>query len=85
MSIAPITIHHITAVLLPPVLGVVWLSSSAVMFLCGTAFAVTSLLLSLKVPEATEPGNEVVIDRFKTTPATPLNLAALVRGLPIVR
>jgi len=57
------TINHIAAVLLPAALGFLWLVSPAAVFLCGTAMALVSLVLSMNVPTAPEPGNEVVIGR----------------------
>ncbi|MDA8015667.1 MAG: MFS transporter [Gammaproteobacteria bacterium] len=53
------TINHIAAVVLPAVLGLLWLHSPAAVFLCGAALAAGSLALSYLVPDAPEPGNEV--------------------------
>lgn len=53
------TINHIAAVVLPAVLGVVWLTSPAAVFLCGAAIAVASLALSWLVPDGPVAGNEV--------------------------
>ena len=53
------TINHIAAVLLPVVMGMVWLVSPAAVFLTGTALAAISLYLSFRVPRHPEPGNEV--------------------------
>jgi hypothetical protein len=55
------TINHIAAVVLPALLGFVWLLSPALVFLAGAGMAMISLLLALNVPENPEPGNEVVI------------------------
>lgn len=55
------TINHIAAVVLPALLGIVWLASPALVFLIGSGMAIVSLLLALNVPENPEPGNEVVI------------------------
>lgn len=55
------TINHIAAVFLPVLLGIVWLTSPAFVFLCGSAMAAVSLLLSLNIPSSPEPGNEVII------------------------
>ena len=52
------TINHIAAVILPVVLGVLWLTSPAAVFLCGAGFAACSLLLSLLVPDDPREGNE---------------------------
>ena len=53
------TINHIAAVILPVLLGAVWLTSSAAVFLCGAALAAASLALSWWVPDAPVAGNEV--------------------------
>lgn len=52
------TINHIAAVVLPAVLGLVWLHSSALVFLIGAGIAVGSLLLSQLIPNQPEIGNE---------------------------
>lgn len=53
------TINHIAAVVIPVVLGLLWLVSPAAVFLCGTTMAVVSLVLSRFVPDSPEPDNEV--------------------------
>ena len=55
------TINHIAAVLLPVVMGMIWLVSPPAVFLTGSALAVVSLYLSLRVPRHPEPGNEVTV------------------------
>ena len=55
------TINHIAAVFLPVILGLVWLTSPALVFLCGSTMALISLLLSLNIPATPEPGNEVIV------------------------
>jgi hypothetical protein len=55
------TINHIAAVVIPVVMGFVWLQSPAFVFLCGTGVACASLLLALLVPRRPGPGNEVAI------------------------
>ena len=55
------TINHIAAVFLPVLLGFVWLNSPSMVFLCGSAMAVVSLLLSLNIPSSPQPGNEVIV------------------------
>ncbi len=45
------TINHIAAVVIPVVLGLVWLHSSTAVFLVGVAFAVGSLILARLIPE----------------------------------
>ena len=51
-------INHIAAVALPVLLGVLWLVSSAAVFLCGTVMALNSLGLSRFIPSRPAPGNE---------------------------
>ena len=55
------TINHIAAVVIPAILGIVWITSPTVVFLIGAAFAACSLLLSQNVPSIPGRGNEVVI------------------------
>ena len=57
------TINHIAAVVVPAALGVLWIYSTAAVFLVGTGFAICSLLLSQNIPNRPEPGNEVIIGR----------------------
>ncbi len=57
------TINHIAAVVVPAVLGVIWMQSPSAVFLIGTGFAVCSLLLSQNVPKVPAPGNEVIVGR----------------------
>ena len=52
------TINHIAAVIVPVVLGIVWLKSPAMVFFTGVAFALISLCLALMVPPHPEPGRE---------------------------
>ncbi|NKF49590.1 MFS transporter [Shewanella sp. WXL01] len=52
------TINHIAAVVIPALLGLLWLSSPTAVFLIGTVFAICSLLLALNVPEQPTVGNE---------------------------
>ena len=58
------TINHIAAVILPALLGFLWLISPSAVFLVGSALAVLSMLLSFNVPENPCPGNEVVHGRW---------------------
>ncbi len=55
------TINHIAAVVLPVVLGYVWLESPSAVFLIGTGFAVLSLGLSQLIPWLPQPGTEVTL------------------------
>ena len=57
------TINHIAAVVLPAVLGLVWVVSHSLVFLIGAGIAVCSLLLSRNVPARPAPGNEAVVGR----------------------
>jgi len=52
------TINHIAAVVVPAVLGMVWLVSPASVFLVGAAFATASLVLAQCVPHVAAPGRE---------------------------
>lgn len=57
------SINHIAAVLLPVVLGFLWIISPALVFLSGSGFAVFSLLLSQLVPRHPDQGAETVLVR----------------------
>ena len=59
------TINHIAAVVVPAALGLVWMVSSAAVFLIGTGFAVCSLLLSQNIPTRPKQGNEVIWGRVE--------------------
>ena len=56
------TINHIAAVIIPFVLGFVWLQSHAAVFLIGAAFAVCSLVVAQNVPWRPRAGNETVVN-----------------------
>lgn len=62
------TINHIGAVLLPAMLGYLWLVSPAAVFGLAAGIAVISLALSLLIPRHPEPGNETVIARRTAVP-----------------
>lgn len=53
------TINHIAAVIIPALLGYVWINSYSTVFYIGAGFALCSLLLSQNVPSKPAPGNEV--------------------------
>ncbi len=55
------SINHIAAVILPFVLGFLWIISPAMVFLCGTGFAVASLLLSQMIPRHPDQGYETTL------------------------
>ena len=54
------TINHIAAVVIPALLGMLWIESHSMVFLIGTGFAVLSLLLSQNIPNRPEQGREVI-------------------------
>lgn len=53
------TINHIAAVILPALLGLVWLYSYSLVFYAGAALALLSLVLSQLIPNAPEEGKEI--------------------------
>ena len=57
------SINHIAAVILPFVLGFLWIQSPKLVFLTGTAFAIASLILSRLVPANPVRGFETVLVR----------------------
>lgn len=63
------TINHIAAVFLPVVLGYMWISSPASVFVAAAGMAATSLVLSLLIPRHPEPGRETIFTRLKAAPA----------------
>jgi len=52
------TINHIAAVVLPAVLGLVWLYSHSLVFFIGAGIAVLSLVLTQLIPNSPEYGKE---------------------------
>jgi hypothetical protein len=60
------TINHIAAVVIPALLGVVWMTSNAAVFLIGVGFAFCSLALAQNVPDNPGPGNEVRVGIVRT-------------------
>lgn len=54
------TINHIASVIVPAALGLVWMTSHAVVFYIGTGFALCSLLLAQNIPTRPSPGNETL-------------------------
>lgn len=58
------TINHIAAVVIPALLGLVWLTSPTWVFIIGAGFACCSLLLALNIPHVPTHGNEVVRNHF---------------------
>lgn len=58
------TINHIGAVVLPAMLGYLWLVSPASVFGFAAAIAFVSLVLSLCIPRYPSEGNETVFSKF---------------------
>ncbi|MCF2947399.1 MFS transporter [Paraglaciecola aquimarina] len=54
------TINHVAAVIIPALLGIIWLTSPVLVFYIGTGFAVCSLFLALNIPNSPATGNEVI-------------------------
>ena len=54
------SINHIAAVILPVLLGAIWITSPSAVFLVGAGIAVGSLILSQLIPPAPEQGMETV-------------------------
>jgi len=52
------TINHIAAVVLPALLGLLWVVNHSAVFLIGAAIAICSLLLSQLIPDQPLPGIE---------------------------
>ena len=57
------SINHIAAVLLPVILGMLWIISPAMVFIVGALLAVVSLLLSQLIPGMPGQGTETVFSR----------------------
>ena len=58
------TINHIAAVVIPVLLGILWLQSPALVFYVGAVMAVVSLLLAFNIPASPRPGNETLIGKY---------------------
>jgi hypothetical protein len=54
------TINHIAAVVIPALLGIVWLKSPSMVFYIGAGFAFCSLCLAINIPNRPREGNEVI-------------------------
>jgi len=54
------SINHIAAVIIPALLGIVWVTSPAAVFMVGVLFAVCSLILALYIPKNPHQGNETL-------------------------
>lgn len=55
------SINHIAAVVIPALLGMVWVINSSWVFYVGAGFAACSLVLSLLIPDLPKPGEETRI------------------------
>ena len=64
-SAVSFTINHIAAVILPIVLGLVWLYSHSLVFLIGSMIAVGSLALSFLIPKEPVQGYETTLVKKK--------------------
>ncbi len=63
------TINHIAAVVLPALLGVLWVMDYAAVFLIGAAIAFCSLLFSQLIPDRPTPHRETRLSATVLTPA----------------
>ena len=52
------SINHIAAVVIPVLLGLVWIANPSWVFYCGAGFALCSLSLSFLIPKNPSKGNE---------------------------
>lgn len=57
------TINHIAAVVIPVMLGMLWLYSTTLVFLVGTGFAMLSLIFSQLIPLQPSQGNETRLSK----------------------
>lgn len=62
------TINHIAAVVLPVLLGVVWIFNHGAVFLIGAGIAATSLLFSQLIPDHPQPQRETRLSPAMTMP-----------------
>jgi predicted MFS family arabinose efflux permease len=63
------TINHIAAVVLPVLLGLLWLVSPAAVFLLAAGMATVSLVLATFIPRHPEAGNETIFRQRATQAA----------------
>ncbi|SLN51197.1 MFS transporter [Roseisalinus antarcticus] len=63
------TINHIAAVVLPALLGYLWLTSPAAVFLIAAGLAGISLALALMIPRHPAPGHETIFSAALPAPA----------------
>ncbi|PJE80990.1 hypothetical protein CI610_00043 [invertebrate metagenome] len=57
------TINHIAAVIIPALLGLIWVHSNTFVFITGSFFAFCSLLLACMIPKHPDRGNETIYRR----------------------
>ncbi|GHA19342.1 MFS transporter [Arenicella chitinivorans] len=67
------TINHVAAVVLPALLGLVWLYSNALVFFIGAGIALGSLIASQFIPDQPEIGAETRLKSSVGSPARPLS------------
>lgn len=67
------TINHIAAVVLPALLGLVWLYSNALVFFIGAGIALGSLIASQFIPDQPEIGAETRLKSSIGSSASPLS------------
>ncbi len=60
------TISHIAAVVLPAILGVVWIYSHSIVFIIGAVLAILSLFLSQLIPNDPKLGSETRFVKLKS-------------------
>ncbi|OUD09225.1 hypothetical protein BVC71_11030 [Marivivens niveibacter] len=63
------TINHIAAVVLPVLLGLLWLQSPLLVFLLAAGMAAVSLCLAMLIPRHPTEGYETILTRPRAAPA----------------
>ena len=66
------TINHVAAVVLPALLGLVWLYSNALVFFIGAGIALGSLIAAQFIPDRPEIGAETRLKSALSNPVNPL-------------
>ncbi|HIP61919.1 MAG TPA: MFS transporter, partial [Sulfurovum sp.] len=64
-SAVSFTINHIAAVVLPVVLGAVWLYSPSLVFIIGSSIVLCSFVLALLIPASPRQGYETILAKEK--------------------
>ncbi len=59
------TINHIAAVVIPALLGIVWITSPSSVFYIGAGFAICSLILASNIPLQPTSGKEVRVNLLR--------------------